>query len=82
MTQAKVRIDPALAALTRSEWERLIYEANLGVENAEIAHRYFIDKQCQIDIAIDKDIDRKTIGRKITAVKTQLRNTYNRVITS
>lgn len=76
MTQAKVRIDPALADLSRSAWESLIYEANLGSETAEIATRYYINKECQIDIAIDKDIDRKTVYRKLTTARRRVEQVY------
>lgn len=76
MTQAKLRIDPALAGLSRSAWEKLIYEANLGVEDADVAHRYFIDHQCQIDIAIEKDVDRKTVCRRIGAARRKIKSIY------
>lgn len=76
MTQAKIRIDPALSGLSRSAWENLIYEANLGSEMTEIATKYFIHKQCQIDIAIDKDIDRKTVNRKLGVARRRVEQTY------
>ena len=76
MTQAKIRIDPALAELGRSAWESLIYEANLGSELTEIATRYYINKECQIDIAIDKDIDRKTVYRKLGAARRRVEQIY------
>lgn len=76
MTQARIRIEPELASLSRSQWERLIYEANLGAEGSDLATRYFIDHQCQIDIAADKELDRKTISRRIVEVKRRLKSTY------
>lgn len=69
MLQARPRLSDELADLSRSAWERLIYEANLGVEGTDIARRYFIDKQCQIDIAIEKDIERTQISRKLKYAK-------------
>ena len=79
MTQARVRVDPALAALTRSEWERLIYEANLGAENAEIAHRYFVNRECEIDIAIDKNTDRAQISRRVGQMRRRLEDVYKKI---
>lgn len=76
MTQAKIRIDPALQDLSRSAWEGLIYEANLGSELTEIATRYYINKECQIDIAIDKDIDRKTVNRKLGTARRRVEQIY------
>lgn len=79
MTQAKVRVEPELAALTRSAWERLIYEANLGAEDADLARRYFIDRQCQIDIAIDKDTDRTQISRRVGRIRRRLEDVHKRI---
>lgn len=80
MTQARLRIDPVLASLPRSEWEHLIHEANLGDEDTELATRYFIRKQCQIDIAIDKDADRSTISRRLGTARRRIEQTYyNRI---
>ena len=62
MTQAKVRIDPALADLSRSAWEALIYEANLGSETTEIAKQYYID--------------RKTVYRKLTTARRRVEQVY------
>lgn len=72
MTQARIKVEPELACLTRSAWEHLIYEANLGAEDTEVARMYFIDHRCQIDIAIDKDTDRTTISRRLKRVHKRL----------
>lgn len=77
MTQAKVRVAPELAELSRSAWEELIYEANLGTEGSEIARRYFINKECEIDIAIDKNTDRTQISRIICKARKRIMLTYN-----
>lgn len=44
---------PLAEVLTRSEWERVLYEANLGRTDTEIARRYFIDRVPQIEIAAE-----------------------------
>lgn len=79
MTQARIRIEPELAALRRSEWEKLIYEANLGAEDSDLAKRYFIDHQCQIDIAIEKDTDRTQISRRIGRMRKRLCEVYKSI---
>lgn len=76
MTQAKVRIDPALNRLSRSAWENLITEANLGRELTEIAKEYFIDKQCQIDIAIQHDSSRSTVMRQVGHARRRIEEIY------
>lgn len=74
MTQARIRVEPELACLTRSAWEKLIYEANLGAEDTEVAKMYFIDHMCQIDIAIEKDTDRTQISRRLGQMKNRLKD--------
>ena len=77
MTQAKPRkLPPDMAALPRSKWEELIREANLGTQDTEIAQRYFIDKECQIDIAIDMLLCRNTVGNRIAQARGRIENIY------
>ncbi len=76
MTQAKLRISPELACLSRSAWENLIYEANLGTEDADMATRYFIHRQCQIDIAIDKDLARTTVTERLGKARKRIEQVY------
>lgn len=76
MTQAKIRIDPQIAKLPRTDWERLIYEANLGAEMSAIATRYYINKECQIDIAIDYDKDRTVMSRQIGTARRRIEQIY------
>lgn len=79
MTRAKPRLPDELTGLTRSEWDNLIYEANLGREDAEVARRYFIDRECQIDIAIEKDTDRTQISRRLGRVRRRLQDVYKKI---
>lgn len=77
MTQAKPRkLPPDLAELPRSKWEELIREANLGKQETEIATRYFIDKECQIDIAIDMVMCRNTVGNHIAHARGRIEKMY------
>ena len=76
MTQARIRLAPELADLSRSTWEELITEANLGIEASAIARRYFINHECQIDIAIDKNTDRTQISRVLGKAKRKIELTY------
>lgn len=80
MTRAKIRLHPELEGLSRSTWEMLIREANLGTEYEEIARRYFIGKECQIDIAIDKNADRTRISRAVNTIQRDILNTYRNYI--
>lgn len=79
MSSGKPRLSSELSGLTRSGFEALIYEANLGREDAELARRYFIDHECQIDIAIDKNTDRTQISRRIGRTRRRLEEIYKKI---
>lgn len=41
--QARVNLPPELGKLTRKDMESVIYQANLGRENSQIAHLFFLE---------------------------------------
>lgn len=59
---ARVKLPPELADLLRSELETAIKEAALFRDDELIAHRYLIEKWCQIDIAAELGWRRATVG--------------------
>ena len=71
--------------LTRTELERVIYEANLGEEDGYIARRYFVDRVCQIDIAYEVsnrsglEMSRSTISRRLEWIRKQLNRTAQKI---
>lgn len=71
--------------LTRTELERVIYEANLGEEDGYIARRYFVDRVCQIDIAYEVsnrsglEMSRSTISRRLEWIRERLNRTAHKL---
>ena len=71
--------------LTRTELERVIYEANLGEEDGYIARRYFVDRVCQIDIAYEVsnrsglEMSRSTISRRLEWIRERLNQTAHKL---
>ena len=61
-----------LEHMTRSEAEKIIYEANLGKEDERIARLYFVDKLPQIDIGFEVMLDRKTVGIRLKDITTRM----------
>lgn len=51
--QARYKLPPELDGLTRQGMETVIYQANLGRENSQIAQLYFVDKLPQVDVATE-----------------------------
>ena len=65
---ARVRLPGSLGQLLRSEMEIAISEANLGNSDSLIAKRYLIEHIPQIDIAIEMDLERSTISRRLPRI--------------
>lgn len=76
---ARVRLPGSLGQLLRSEMETAISEANLGNSDSLIAKRYFIEHIPQIDIAIELDMERSTISRRLPAIKRKVEQTAQRL---
>lgn len=77
--QARVKLPPELGGLTRKDMEAVIYQANLGRENSQIAQLYFVDKLPQVDIATELYLGRATVQRRLPDIKEQLRRTSSKL---
>ena len=78
MSLAKPRFG-ALEALSRSQIEVILYEANLSLEDTKLARRYFIDRVPQIDVAMEMDIDRKTVGARLRKIERRIAQELDRI---
>lgn len=76
---ARVRLPGSLGQLLRSEMETAIFEANLGNSDSLIAKRYFIEQIPQIDIAIELDLERSTISRRMPTIIKKVEQTAQRL---
>ncbi len=76
---ARVRLPGSLGQLLRSEMETAISEANLGNSDSLIATRYFIEHTPQIDIAIELDVERSTISRRLPSIRQRIEQTAQRL---
>lgn len=77
--QARVNLPPELGRLTRKDMEAVIYQANLGRENSQIAQLYFVDKLPQVDVATELYLGRATVQRRLPEIKKQLRRTSSKL---
>lgn len=76
---ARVRLPGSLGQLLRSEMERAISEANLGNSDSLIAKRYLLERIPQIDIAIELDLERSTISRRLPSIIDRVEKTAQRL---
>lgn len=71
--QARYRMPPELGSLNRKDMESVIYQANLGRQDAQIAQLYFVDKLPQVDVATELLLGRATIQRRLPNITARMR---------
>lgn len=76
---ARVRLPGSLGQLLRSEMETAISEANLGNSDSLIAKRYIIEHIPQIDIAIELDMERSTVSKRMPFIIKRIEQTAQRL---
>ena len=77
--RARVKLPPELAKLTTSQFNKAIDEANLGVVDALIARRYFLDKMPQADVAAELDVTRVTVTNHARHIRGRLVDVASRL---
>lgn len=77
--QARAKLPPELGCLTRKDMETVIYQANLGRENARIAQLYFLDKLPQVDVATELYLGRATVQRRLPGIVREMQRTSNKL---
>lgn len=77
--RARFNLPPELDGLTRQGMETVIYQANLGRENSQIAQLYFVDKLPQIDVATELYLGRATVQRRLPGIVQQMQRTSSKL---
>ena len=77
--QARANLPPELRGLTRTDMESVIYQANLGRENARIAQLYFVDKLPQVDVATELYLGRATVQRRLPEIMERMKAASGRL---
>lgn len=68
MARARARVPKSLEDFTRSDWEAVIREAALGLEDTRIAELYLLDAVAQADIGAEMEMDRSTVSRRLVRI--------------
>ncbi len=79
MAKARVRAPISNAGLTRSEWETVIREATLGIENTLIAEMYLLDAIPQVEIAAELNLDRSTVSKRLPKIMDKVERTAKKL---
>lgn len=68
MARARVRVPESLEDFGRSDWEAVIQEAALSLEDTRIAELYLLDAVAQADIGAELKMDRSTVSRRLIRI--------------
>lgn len=79
MARARARVPESLSDLTRSDWERVIFQATLGQEDTKIATMYLLDAIPQIDIGIELGLERSTVSRRLPKILSKIERTARKI---
>lgn len=79
MAKARVRVTGAAQLFTRSEWEHVIAEAALGIEDTKIATMYLLDAIPQIDIGIEVGLERSTVSKRLAKILPKIERTARKL---
>lgn len=77
--QARYKLPPELDGLTRQGMETVIYQANLGRENSQIAQLYFVDKLPQVDVETELYLGRATVQRRLPEIMREMQRTSSKL---
>lgn len=77
--QARCKLPPELGGLMRRDMETVIYQSNLGREDAKIAQLYFVDKLPQVDVATELYLGRATVQRRIPGIIARMKETSSKL---
>ena len=77
--QARCKLPPELGGLMRRDMETVIYQSNLGREDAKIAKLYFVDKLPQVDVATELYLGRATVQRRLPGIVREMQRTSSKL---
>lgn len=79
MAKARVRKSESTKDLLRSDWERVIDEAALGIEDTKIAKMYLLDGTPQVDIGAEVGLERSTVSKRLAKILPKVERTARKL---
>ena len=79
MGKARAHVPEELSQLLRSDWERIILQANLGKEDTKIAEMYLLDAIPQIEIGAELNLTRSTVSRRLLKKLDKVERTASKI---
>ena len=79
MARGRVNLPVELKTLLAGDWERVLGQAMLGLEDRQIMRMYVMDRLPQIEIAAEMHMDRSTISRRLVHGINEARRTAEKL---
>jgi len=79
MARARARVPESLDDLLRGDWERVIFQANLGEEDTKIAEMYLLDALPQIEIGCELGLSRSAVSKRLHRIINKVERTAEKL---
>lgn len=79
MAKARARVPESLDDFTRSDWETVIREAALGLENTKIAEMYLLDGVAHVDIGAEIGLSRSAVSKRMIKIIDKVERTAKKL---
>lgn len=79
MARARVRASTSRSDFTHSEWEKVIREAALGIENTRIAEMYLLDAIPQVEIGAELGLSRSAVSKRLPDIVDKIERTAHKL---
>lgn len=79
MAKARVRASISDTGLTRSEWEMVVREAALGIEDTRIAEMYLLDGIAHVDIGEEVGLSRSAVSKRMPRIIDRVERTARKL---
>lgn len=79
MARARARLRESAADLLRSDWETVIDEAALGIEDTKIAKMYLLDAIPQVEIGVEVGLERSTVSKRLSKILPKVERTARKL---
>lgn len=79
MAKARARVPKSLEDFTRSDWEKAIWEASLGIENTRIAEMYLLDGIPHVEIGAELGLSRSAVSKRLPSIVDKIERTAHKL---
>lgn len=79
MARARARASISDADITRTQWETVIREAALGIENTRIAEMYLLDAIPQVEIGAELGLSRSAVSKRLPRIVDKIERTARKL---